>query len=251
MTTLTIDAGIDGHTTGLAYTSQGPPANATFVLAHGAGAGQQSAFITGFARGLTGRGIDVLTFNFLYTEQARRVPDRTEKLEACYRAAVGRAASFRPRRVFIGGKSMGGRIATHLAAGDDADELGIRGVVALGYPLHPPGKPQQLRAAHLSRIRVPMLIVQGERDPFGTPPNFGHCSTRSPNVNVPNQNDPNENDPRERSERVTLMSSRTATIRCAFTSEGQRRGAYVELQQRRRLDSFPERKGVTAPRRHP
>ena len=64
---------------------------------------------------------------------------------------------------------MGGRIATHLAAADDPDALGIRGVVALGYPLHPPGKPQQLRAAHLPRIRVPMLIVQGERDPFGTP----------------------------------------------------------------------------------
>jgi predicted alpha/beta-hydrolase family hydrolase len=71
--------------------------------------------------------------------------------------------------VFIGGKSMGGRIATHLAAADDAGDLGIRGVVALGYPLHPPGKPQQLRTAHLPRIRIPMLIVQGERDPFGTP----------------------------------------------------------------------------------
>src|SRR4029079_19477300 len=123
MTTLTIDAGIDGHTTGLAYTSQGPPANATFVLAHGAGAGQQSAFITGFARGLTGRGIDVLTFNFLYTEQHRRVPDRTEKLEACYRAAVGTARRhFGRPAVFIGGKSMGGRIATHLAAADDVEE---------------------------------------------------------------------------------------------------------------------------------
>src|SRR5262245_3793332 len=64
---------------------------------------------------------------------------------------------------------MGGRIATHLGAVDDADELGIRGVVALGYPLHPPGKPEQLRTAHLPRVRVPMLIVQGERDPFGTP----------------------------------------------------------------------------------
>src|SRR5262249_26392449 len=74
----------------------------------------------------------------------------------------------------IGGKSMGGRIATHLVAGDDADELGIRGVVALGYPLHPPGKPEQLRAAHLSRIRVPILIVQGERDPFGTPAELQH-----------------------------------------------------------------------------
>jgi len=155
--------------------SRGAPAHATFVHAHGAGAGQQSAFITGFAQGLSERGVDVLTFNFLYTEQRRRVPDRTEKLDACYRAAVAAARRyFDCSGVFIGGKSMGGRIATHLAAADDADDLGIRGVVALGYPLHPPGKPQQLRAAHLSRIRVPMLIVQGERDPFGTPAELQH-----------------------------------------------------------------------------
>jgi predicted alpha/beta-hydrolase family hydrolase len=167
-TQLTIDVGSDGQTTGLVYSSRG--ANEPFVLAHGAGAGQQSAFITGFAQGLSDRGVDVLTFNFLYTEQHRRVPDRTEKLDACYRAAVVAARRhFGRPGVFIGGKSMGGRIATHLAAGDDADDLGIRGVVALGYPLHPPGKPQQLRAMHLSRIRVPMLIIQGERDPFGTP----------------------------------------------------------------------------------
>ena len=144
--------------------------HATFVLAPGAGAGQQSAFITGVAQALSDRGVDVLTFNFLYTEQRRRVPDRTEKLDACYRAAVVAARGhFGRPAVFIGGKSMGGRIATHLAAGDDADELGIRGVVALGYPLHPPGKPEQLRAVHLARMRVPMLIIQGERDPFGTP----------------------------------------------------------------------------------
>ena len=98
------------------------------------------------------------------------MPDRTEKLEACYRAALAAARDhFNRDSVFIGGKSMGGRIATHLAAADDATGSGIAGVVLLGYPLHPPGKPEQLRAAHLSRIRVPMLIVQGERDPFGTP----------------------------------------------------------------------------------
>jgi uncharacterized protein len=169
-TQLTIDAGSDGRTTGLVYPSRDAAAQATFILAHGAGAGQQSAFITDFARGLSDRGVDVLTFNFLYTEQGRRVPDRTDKLDACYRAAVTAARRhFGRPGVFIGGKSMGGRIATHLAAGDDADQLGIRGVIALGYPLHPPGKPQQLRASHLPRIRVPMLIVQGERDPFGTP----------------------------------------------------------------------------------
>ena len=123
-----------------------------------------------FARGLAERGIDVLTFNFLYTEQKRKVPDRTVVLEACYRGAIALAREhFGRDRVFIGGKSMGGRIATHLAAADDAEAMGIEGVVLLGYPLHPPGRPDQLRAAHLPRIRVPMLIVQGERDPFGGP----------------------------------------------------------------------------------
>ena len=169
-TPLTIDVEGQGRTTGLVYPSRGAPAHVTFVLAHGAGAGQQSAFITGFAQGLSERGLDVLTFNFLYTEQGRRVPDRTEKLDACYRAAVAAARRhFGTSAVFIGGKSMGGRIATHLAAAENADDLGIHGVVALGYPLHPPGKPQQLRAVHLARIRMPVLIVQGERDPFGTP----------------------------------------------------------------------------------
>ena len=144
--------------------------NATLVLAHGAGAPQASTFIVGFARALAARGVDVLTFNFLYTEQGRRVPDRTDKLEACYRAAIAAAREhFGRSAVFIGGKSMGGRIATHLAAADDAERMGIGGVVVLGYPLHPPGRPEQLRAVHLPRIRVPMLIVQGERDAFGTP----------------------------------------------------------------------------------
>jgi predicted alpha/beta-hydrolase family hydrolase len=140
------------------------------VLAHGAGAPQQSAFVVAFARALAARGIDVLTFNFFYTEQRRRVPDRTDKLDACYRSAVAVARGHFDRdRVFIGGKSMGGRIATHLAAADDASALGIAGVVLLGYPLHPPGKPEQLRAAHLPRITVPVLFVQGSRDAFGTP----------------------------------------------------------------------------------
>jgi len=168
----TINAAAGGNeqrSTAIAYAA-GNPIDATLVLAHGAGAGQKSSFIVDFARGLAERGIDVLTFNFLYTEQRRRVPDRTEKLEACYRAAIATARGhFGRDSVFIGGKSMGGRIATHLAAADDAEALGIAGAVLLGYPLHPPGKPDQLRAAHLPRIRVPMLIVQGERDAFGTP----------------------------------------------------------------------------------
>jgi predicted alpha/beta-hydrolase family hydrolase len=145
-------------------------ADATLVLAHGAGAPQQSAFMVNFARALAERGVDVLTFNFPYMEQKRRVPDRTPVLEASYRSAIAAARDhFGRDAVFIGGKSMGGRIATHLAAAEDAEALGIAGVVLLGYPLHPPGKPDQLRAAHLPRIRVPMLVLQGERDPFGTP----------------------------------------------------------------------------------
>ena len=170
ITRITIPLSSTETTTALAYPAvAGLARNATLVLAHGAGAPQQSAFMVAFARGLAERGIDVLTFNFLYMEHKRRVPDRTEKLEACYRAVIAAAREYFNRRVFIGGKSMGGRIATHLAAATDADALGVAGVVLLGYPLHPPGKPDQLRAAHLSRIRVPMLLVQGSRDPFGTP----------------------------------------------------------------------------------
>src|SRR5438552_9573780 len=114
---LTIDVSGAERTSALAYPALGESANATLVLAHGAGAGQQSPFMTGFAQALSERGIDVLTFNFLYTEHRRRVPDRTEKLEACYRAALAAAQDhFNRDSVFIGGKSMGGRIATHLAA---------------------------------------------------------------------------------------------------------------------------------------
>jgi hypothetical protein len=145
---------------------------ATVVLAHGAGAGQSSGFMVRFASGLASRGLDVLTFNFLYTEARRRVPDRTEKLEACYRAVLAAARSYGPFEgnvACIGGKSMGGRMASHLAAQDDAAARGIEGLIVLGYPLHPPGKPDQLRAAHLTNIRVPMLVIQGSRDPFGTP----------------------------------------------------------------------------------
>jgi predicted alpha/beta-hydrolase family hydrolase len=161
---------VEHQTSAVAYRADVPVAEVTLVLAHGAGAPQQSAFMVGFANALTERGIDVLTFNFLYTEQRRRIPDRTDMLEACYRGAVRAAREhFGRPAVFVGGKSMGGRIATHLAAADDAEAMGIRGVVLLGYPLHPPGKPEQLRTGHLARVRVPMLIVQGERDPFGTP----------------------------------------------------------------------------------
>jgi predicted alpha/beta-hydrolase family hydrolase len=110
-----------------------------------------------------------VTFNFPYTEQGRRLPDRAPTLEACFRdviAAVRARPDLASGPLVIGGKSMGGRMASHVAA---QGLPGLAGVVALGYPLHPPGRPEQLRAEHLTRIRQPMLIVQGSRDAFGTP----------------------------------------------------------------------------------
>jgi predicted alpha/beta-hydrolase family hydrolase len=147
------------------------PSVATLILAHGAGAPQSSAFMVSFARGLARRGCDVVTFDFPYMAEGRRLPDRAPTLEACFRDVIGAISKAdAPGPLVIGGKSMGGRIATHLAA---QGVTGPAGVVALGYPLHPPGRPEQLRAEHLARIRLPMLIVQGSRDAFGTPEELG------------------------------------------------------------------------------
>ncbi len=140
------------------------------ILAHGAGAGHRSPFIVQFASAIAALGIDTITFNFLYTEQRRRMPDRGPALEECYRAviaAVRREVEGAEGGLFIGGKSMGGRIATQVTAADHA--LGVRGLVLLGYPLHPPGRRETRRDAHLPGIGLPMLIVQGTRDAFGTP----------------------------------------------------------------------------------
>jgi uncharacterized protein len=159
----------NGATTTATHYEAANPGGALLVLAHGAGAGQRHPFVVSVAKALAGRGIDVVTFNFPYTEQKRRAPDRAAVLESCFRAVVATASqqgSLRTGRLFIGGKSMGGRMATHLAAqGLD----GLKGVIALGYPLHPPGKPEQMRTAHLPAITAPVLLVQGERDAFGTP----------------------------------------------------------------------------------
>ena len=159
------------RTTALLYPAQTKTRHpATLILAHGAGAPQQHPFMVSFARALSERGLDVVTFNFLYTEQRRKVPDRMPQLVACYRAVIEAARAELPsarERLFIGGKSMGGRAATHVAADDAA--LTLAGIVLLGYPLHPPGRPDQLRDAHLPDVRRPMLFVQGSRDTFGTP----------------------------------------------------------------------------------
>jgi hypothetical protein len=132
------------------------PRDRTLVLAHGAGAGQSHPFLCAFAEALAARGIDVVTFDFLYVAAGRRAPDRNDKLEACWRAALDVAkAEWSGRVPFIGGKSMGGRIASQLAAAGD----GGAGLVCLGYPLHPPKQPEKLRVAHLSKLKLPTLIL--------------------------------------------------------------------------------------------
>ena len=155
-------------TSATSYESTGP-SDAVLLLAHGAGAGQHHPFMTGIAHAIAGRGVDVVTFDFPYVHARRKVPDRAPVLEAAFEHVLAwtrahAAARNRPR-VLIGGKSMGGRIATHLGA---RGVTGIGGIVSLGYPLRPPGKTGNERAAHLSSIKVPLLIVQGTRDSFGS-----------------------------------------------------------------------------------
>lgn len=137
------------------------------VLAHGAGAGQRHPFIVNVARRIAAGGIEVVTFDFPYMHRRRKAPDPAGVLEQCFRLVIraAREPDHDRHPLFIGGKSMGGRMATHLAAQGEE----IAGVFALGYPLHPPGKPERQRSAHLPRISAPVLIVQGERDAFGTP----------------------------------------------------------------------------------
>jgi predicted alpha/beta-hydrolase family hydrolase len=145
-------------------------AGITVILGHGAGANQLSPFMRLFATGLAERGFDTMTFNFVYMEQGRRAPDLKPKLESCYRAVIQAAHDYKKltgNRVVIGGKSMGGRIASQVAAAKESRD-DVAAVVLLGYPLHPPGKPEQLRDKHLKDIHVPMLFMQGSRDAFGT-----------------------------------------------------------------------------------
>jgi predicted alpha/beta-hydrolase family hydrolase len=136
------------------------------VLAHGAGAGMDSAFMQAVAEGLALRGIGVLRFEFPYMRERRagvgkRGPDRAEVLCACWKQVLEELGG--ASRYVIGGKSMGGRIASMIA-----DEVGARGVLCFGYPFHPTGKPKVLRTAHLAQLRTPTLIVQGTRDSMGS-----------------------------------------------------------------------------------
>lgn len=159
------------HVTAIVYAAAKNPSDLALALAHGAGGNQTSKFMVDFAQALAARGIDAITFNFLYSEAGRGLPDSNDKLETCYRKII---EAYHKRaldknvdsKLVIGGKSMGGRIASQVAARNAG---GIAGLVLLGYPLHPPGRPDKLRSKHLPDIKVPMLFVQGSRDAFGTP----------------------------------------------------------------------------------
>jgi predicted alpha/beta-hydrolase family hydrolase len=134
------------------------------VIAHGAGGDMHTRLLVDVQRGLAERSIAAVRFNFLYSEKGRRAPDRKPQLLACWRSIADWVASeLEPDELYLVGKSMGGRMVSYMVA----EGYPCRGLVFLGYPLHPPGKTEQLRAQHLPDIRVPMLFVSGTRDALG------------------------------------------------------------------------------------
>jgi len=148
--------------------SDGPDsAPVKLILAHGAGQGIDSPFMAAMAQGLASDQLQVIRFSFPYMQTQvltgkKRPPDRQPKLLASWREMVAQIRHNHRGKLLIGGKSMGGRMASLLA-----DELGVDGLICLGYPFHPPGKPERLRTEHLIELRTPTLICQGERDSFG------------------------------------------------------------------------------------
>lgn len=140
--------------------------DAVFVCAHGAGGNMNDGGMQKTARALVSRGVNLVRFNFLYKEKKSGRPDPMPKLQECFRAVVDRARSeLQPKKLIIGGRSMGGRAASMMAAdGYDCD-----GLLLYAYPLHPAGQPAKLRDAHLPSIKVPVLCFNGTRDALCTP----------------------------------------------------------------------------------
>ncbi|MGH2398865.1 MAG: alpha/beta hydrolase family protein [bacterium] len=139
-----------------------PPQGRDYVvLAHGAGGNLHTPGLIRYAEALAGRGVGAVRFNFLYSEAGRKIPDPPARLEACFRA-VAETVRTRSAALYLGGRSMGGRIASHLVAGGFA----AKGLIFLSYPLHSPGQPDRLRTSHLTNVGVPMLFLQGSQDAF-------------------------------------------------------------------------------------
>lgn len=159
----------------------GPADGSLFLFAHGAGGAMDTAFMTEVARLMGERGVHVVRFEFPYMaarrEGGRRgAPDRQPVLLDTWRRLIEEHGG--GENVAIGGKSMGGRMASLVA-----DEMNVRALVCFGYPFHPPGKPSQLRTAHLESLRTPTLIVQGTRDPFGTREEVATCKL-APSIRI-------------------------------------------------------------------
>jgi uncharacterized protein len=134
------------------------------VVAHGAGRDMEDPLLVGFAEGLAAAEISCLRFNFPYRELGKKAPDPEPVLREAWQAAFARGGEM-GSPVWAGGKSLGGRIASMVVA----DGVPAAGLVFVGYPLHPPGKPERIRDSHLPSIRVPMLFLQGTKDPFARP----------------------------------------------------------------------------------
>ncbi|MFT4470059.1 alpha/beta fold hydrolase [Arthrobacter sulfonylureivorans] len=162
-----IDVPIEvGQSTVSSVYARPPAAMATVVVAHGAGAGMDHPFLSGFTRALNDDGVATLRFNFPYREAGKRFPDRPPAAIETWRAAMQEAAARSDGEpLWAAGKSFGGRMASMAVA----EGMPAAGLVYLGYPLHPPGKPEKLRDEHLYGLTLPMLFLQGTRDTFATP----------------------------------------------------------------------------------
>jgi predicted alpha/beta-hydrolase family hydrolase len=167
LTELTVDlAGWGGDGSVSAALLRPPDARWLYLLAHGAGAGMRHAFLEEMAARLAGHGVATLRYQFPYTEAGRRRPDPPAALERTVRAAAAEARRLAPDLPLLaGGKSMGGRMTSQAQAAEPLP--GARALVFLGFPLHPAGKPSTARAAHLARVDLPMLFLQGTRDELG------------------------------------------------------------------------------------
>jgi predicted alpha/beta-hydrolase family hydrolase len=194
------------------------------LLAHGAGAAMDSPFMNQLAQGLAEAGAAVVRFEFDYMTKRRedgkrRGPDRSPRLQEKFAEVVAELGS--PRDLVIGGKSMGGRIASMIA-----DELGVAGLLCFGYPFHPPGQPERLRTAHLQALRTPALIVQGTRDSFGTLDEV-EAYALSPSIELAWMEDGDHGfKPRKKSGRSLEQNMEEAVVAAAgfLASLGKRRG---------------------------
>jgi uncharacterized protein len=184
---LTIEVSGAGPVTVLDTSPEGEPAGWTFVYAPGAGSNVHDPFGTFACRELAGRGLRCVRFQFPYQEAHRKAPDRNPVLEATWRAVIeaihpsgGQALSLTDQRLVVGGRSMGGRIASQvIAQGIAADAL-----VLFAYPLHPPGRPDRRRDAHLSAIGIPTLFCSGDADAFATPEELAEAAAHVANARL-------------------------------------------------------------------